>query len=276
VGCNDDAGGGLASQLTATVRRGTTYYLVVAQYAEPRPSASTAVRAGGNLLVDVPAAPLAARTVGGQLLLRVAAPASAVAFDGAPGTAAPPTRLANHVMAPFASDARAARSVVTTIAPGRGAAPLSLSAGATLLRVGTSWQSWSHSYRGDVYYVAGTELVLSLPPRTRAVRFYLQPNDQGTHAFTVVEAASGRSSGLLAISGRGGARSVSFVGSGAQPYLTSIRVSAPAAARGFAIGTLALAVDTRSAFDQFRIPIPAHPQLADQAPPAILLAAAQR
>jgi hypothetical protein len=164
---------------------------------------------------------------------------------------------------------------VRTIAPGRGVPPVALSTSATLLRVGTGWQSWSHSYRGGVYYVTGTELVLSLPPRTRAVRFYLQPNDTGTHAFTVVE-ASGRSSGPLAIAGRSGARSVGFVGSGVQPYLTHIRISAPTAARGFAIGTLAIAVDTRSAFDQFRIPIPDRPQQADQSPLRGLLAAAQR
>jgi hypothetical protein len=178
---------------------------------------------------------------GGALLLRAGLVGTTTQFSLGPGKGAPPPRFGEYRMTPFARDPRATNLEVTSIVSAPGAVPLRLSAGLMHQRIGDGWQSWSHGYRGDVYVAMGPTVTLSLPPRTRAIQFYVQPNAPGDHEIIVSE-AGGRSSGPISIPAAGGATYFGFAAAGAQQYLTTIEITAPLEAYGFAVGEFAINV----------------------------------
>ena len=243
VACSDDAGGGLASQISAPVSRGVRYTVLVGQYASSIGAAAkrrpAPVFTGVGNFSGTP--PRGLPRAGGALVLRAGMAGTTTQFSLGPGKGAPPLRFGEYRMTPFAADTRAINLEVASIAPAPGVAPVRLGTGAMHQRIGAGWQSWSHGYRGDVYAVTGTALTLSLPPRTRAIQFYVQPNAVGEHEITVSE-AGGRSSGPVSVPAAGGATYFGFAAAGAQQYLTSIEIVAPLEAYGFAVGEFAINV----------------------------------
>ena len=84
------------------------------------------------------------------------------------------------------------------------------------------WRTWSNGYRGDVYFAPPPSTTITLPAKTTAFYFYVEPNDPGT--FSVTATASGTSSGAVKVRGAGGATFFGFVAKGGA-HLTTIKVS---------------------------------------------------
>jgi hypothetical protein len=108
----------------------------------------------------------------------------------------------------------------------------------THLRIGDGWDTWSHGYSGDVYWLDedlfGNELTLTLPTDTKAFYLYLEPNFFGTYEFVV---SSGLAVETLAIDGIGGAQGVGFYTDVPADSLASIVVRrAGGFSDGFAVG----------------------------------------
>jgi hypothetical protein len=140
--------------------------------------------------------------------------AAGVTFFDGPGTNAAPTRLHGIKMTPFASDSRRPLGgLVGTVDGPSGTIKFSRQAyHDTVKRAkkGTPghWLTWSHKYKGDVYYVAPS-VTITLPDGTRAFSFYAEPNDQNT--FKITATADGVSSGAVKVHGKGGAKFFGFV-----------------------------------------------------------------
>jgi hypothetical protein len=143
-------------------------------------------------------------------LLFAAAPLRSLAwgesFDGTPGTDAPPATLGPYTMLPFALDTRELQSDVTTIPGPTG--DLTLSSSASHRQIGSGWATWSHSYAGDVYYVEGDEITITLPPNTMAFYLYVESDSFSENMFTMT--SGGVSSGSVAVQGNAGATYFGF------------------------------------------------------------------
>jgi len=106
-------------------------------------------------------------------------------------------------------------------------------------RVGNGWDTWSHPYNGDVYWldevVSGNRLTLTLPAGTRAFYLYVEPDFFGPAGFTV---GSGSTTGTLQIQGDGGASGFGFFSDDPAVDLSSIFIEKNGAdfSNGFAVG----------------------------------------
>jgi hypothetical protein len=106
-------------------------------------------------------------------------------------------------------------------------------------RVGDGWATWSHGYTGDVYFVQGDQLVMSLPADTKAFYFYAEPNDFDTFDVTAT-ASDGTTSGPISVTGDSGAKYFGFYATGGA-ILSTITVTVDPGARGFAVGEFGIA-----------------------------------
>jgi hypothetical protein len=175
-------------------------------------------------------------------LAGVAVAAGSVKFDGSPGTGAPPSKLDGAKMQKFKRDGRPRFKQVTNVSGPTG--QITFSGGVFHLVVKNLnkkgyWRTWSNDYHGDVYFAPPPSTTITLPAKTTAFYFYVEPNDPG--GFTVTATASGTSSGAVKVRGAGGAKFFGFVAkSGA--HLTTIKVSSSDRYKskkrpgGFAIG----------------------------------------
>jgi hypothetical protein len=172
----------------------------------------------------------------------VAAATGTVIFDGAPGTKAPPRQVDGITLTKFGRDHRARGLAVTSVNGPTGQVAFSQK-GAHLVVKPTKapnyWQTWSHHYRGDVYFFPSTT-TLTLPPHTAAFYFYVEPNDRQEYKATAT--SGGVSSGPVTVNGFRGAKFFGFIAKGGA-QLISITVRStdrPNAAKhhsgGFAIG----------------------------------------
>lgn len=98
-------------------------------------------------------------------------------------TAAPPGALGGYTMVAF--DDSSTLAVETSAVPvPPGAEPtgsLEFQTPLTHLRVGMGWETWSHSFSGDVYWLdvvgySTDSVTLMLPTNTKAFYFYVEPN----------------------------------------------------------------------------------------------------
>ncbi len=156
---------------------------------------------------------------------------SSIAFDGSPGTAAPPATLGPYTMTAFGPDGRPLGETVSNVTGPGGTVGFSPSL--THVRVGQGWATWSHGYTGDVYYTVGTQITLTLPAGTKAFYFYAEPN---TFDVFSVEATAqdGTTSGPIPVQGDSGAQYFGFYGTG-DAALSSITVTTTDTS-GFAVG----------------------------------------
>ncbi|NNF42624.1 MAG: hypothetical protein HKN62_06190 [Phycisphaerales bacterium] len=139
-----------------------------------------------------------------------------VLYDGAPGTAAPPSSLGGFDMMAFPLYSCPPLDVTSVPAPGGGSVDFSVSL--THRRIGGaggcgSWATWSHGYTGDVYatpLVPGPNPVtLTMPGNTTAFHLYVEPNIFGVFEFSAI-ASTGTTSGTVAIDGSSGAKYFGF------------------------------------------------------------------
>lgn len=163
-----------------------------------------------------------------------AAQSSDVRFTSGPGTGAPPADVHGVPVVPFGDDGRGIGEDVSTIGP------ISLSASVSHRKIGKGWATWSHGYEGDVY-LSNDSVTLTLPARTSAISFYVEPDVYGE---VEIEARSddGTTSGTQVVQGEGGARYFGFYST--RPFSSSIQsitVSSPIWA--FAVGEFAIASD---------------------------------
>jgi len=171
-----------------------------------------------------------------------------IVYDGSPGTDAPPATLGPYTMTPFAPDTRDLFIDVTTIPSPLG--DVQLSPAANHRRIGGGWVTWSHGYLeplepftwshgyiGDVYFVNGTQVTLTLPPNTFAFYLYVEPNRFNKYSVTVT--ADGTSSGPVGVVGGSGATYFGFYSTTGP--ISTIVVSVEKSARGFAIGEFGIA-----------------------------------
>jgi hypothetical protein len=135
-----------------------------------------------------------------------------IAFDGSPGTNAPPATLGGYGMTPFGPDPQADGAVVSGVNDPAGS--IAFSPSLTHTTVGSLWSTWSHGYTGDVYFVAPTQpITITLPAGTKAFYLYAEPN-----VFDVFDvqatAQDGTTSGPVQVQGNSGARFFGFYGTG--------------------------------------------------------------
>ena len=194
----------------------------------------------------------------GGVLGLTAEPAAAlptITFDGSVGTNAPPPTLGPYRMTPFGDDSRPGcetgpggpcpGAFVTDVVDPAGT--LTFSPTVQHREVGRGWSSWSHGYTGDVYYVTGTNLTITLPADTVAFYFYAEPN------FSVKDitatAQDGTTSGPIPVSSSSGARYFGFYATGGATIVT-ISVALQVVpeppfffGRGFAVGEFGIAIE---------------------------------
>lgn len=160
------------------------------------------------------------------------------------GTAAPPASLSSYTMQPFGTAPQAAIGDLTPVVaiPGNplaGALTLSAAMNKQTVPAG-GWNTWSHGFTGPVFVlIPGLTVTLTLPPNTGAFYLYVEPNNI---AFFNVQATtdSGTTSGPVAVSGLAGARGFGFYTTAGEA-ITSINVTVPVGADGFAIGEFGIA-----------------------------------
>jgi hypothetical protein len=103
-----------------------------------------------------------------------------------------------------------------------------------------SWNTWSNSYKGDVWFTgAAAPQTLTLPAGTKAFYFYVEPNNLTNFKCSAISEAV--STGDITVTGDGGARYIGFYGDNGAT-LTSITVTCDDAG-GFATGEYGIAID---------------------------------
>jgi hypothetical protein len=139
-------------------------------------------------------------------------------------------------------DARAlGASVLDVAAPPSATVSGSLGFSASLehSRVGNGWDTWSHSYDGDVYWfdelLEGSQLTLTLPSGTHAFYLYLEPDVFASATFAV---SSGGAQENMDVSGQSGAKGIGFYSDIPGENLTSITIEKLSLdfSNGFAVG----------------------------------------
>jgi hypothetical protein len=154
-----------------------------------------------------------------------------IAFDGSPGTAAPPATLGPYTMTQFGPDGRTLGESVSDVSDPAGT--IGFTPSLTHARVTQGWATWSHGYTGDVYSTGGTTITITLPAGTKAFYFYAEP--QQFAVFSVeATAQDGTTSGPIPVQGNSGAQYFGFYGNGSAT-LSSITVTT-ADPTGFAVG----------------------------------------
>lgn len=112
--------------------------------------------------------------------------------------------------------------------------------------IGSSWNTWSNGYSGDVYYNRGaTNLEITMPFDVAAFDLYLQPEQYKMFEIAVtVMTSTGLTTTTLAqnIDGKGGAKYFGFYGTDGD-VLKSITITdkSGGAAKGFAFAQMRIA-----------------------------------
>jgi hypothetical protein len=163
---------------------------------------------------------------------------AALIWDLTPGTGAPPSTLGGFTMIGFPDDPRDTFLTVFDV-PSPMGGDVGFPAGVSHREVGDGWATWSHGYTGDVYFTNGLpSLTITLPVGTSAFYFYVEPEVFST--FTVTAIANGFAGTSTSVNGLGGAQYFGVYGTGGST-ISSIVVSAPADANGFAVGEFGIA-----------------------------------
>jgi hypothetical protein len=162
-----------------------------------------------------------------------------IAFDGSPGSTAPPATLGPYSMTAFGSDPQGLGQVSGVSAP---AGTIAFTPSLNHVLVGQGWATWSNGYTGDVYDTLasppGTPLTITLPAGTKAFYLYAEPNVFASFSIDAT-AQDGTTSGPIAVQGNSGAQYFGFYGTGGAT-LASITVTSTDTS-GFAVGEFGIA-----------------------------------
>lgn len=178
-----------------------------------------------------------------MVVLSTSALAGVVAVDL--GTGSPPLSLGGYEMVGF-QDARPLGDEVVDVAPPGSATVTGMLEWDVPLehtKVGQGWDTWSHPYTGDVYWldeiIYGNTLTLTLPLGTQSFYFYLEPNFFGEASFGVT---SGTTTRVLDVMGEGGANGIGFYSDDPGQSLVSITIEKLSAdfTDGFGVGEFAI------------------------------------
>jgi hypothetical protein len=159
-----------------------------------------------------------------------------IAFDGSPGSAAPPATLGPYSMTAFGLDPQALSAQVSGVSDPAGA--IAFAPSLAHVRIGTGWATWSHGYLGDVYSTPGTQITITLPAGTKAFYLYAEPDRFATLSIEAT-AQDGTTSGPIPVQGSAGAQYFGFYGTGGAT-LASITVTSTDPT-GFAVGEFGIA-----------------------------------
>jgi len=135
---------------------------------------------------------------------------AAIIVNTSPGTGAPPGTLGGYAMTAFPADPTSEGTMISSLAPPPSApvtGNLTFSRPVEHDVVGSLWDTWSHGYKGDVYYTDANSLMMNLPDSTLAFYLYVEPNRKYTFEF---KADSMATVTTLDIDGNAGARFVGF------------------------------------------------------------------
>lgn len=177
-------------------------------------------------------------------------PAPAIHFDGSPETGVPPDTLGPYTMTSSPLDTRPLGQSVTTIPAPNG--NVGLSPAADHYKVGSGWATWSNGYgtthgTGAVYFINGTNVIMTMPPDTGAVYFYTESNTFTPETFTAT-AQNGTTSGPVVVTSDSGspgtgAKYFGFFGTGGALIQTiTLTCAGVCGGRGFAVGEFGDAV----------------------------------
>lgn len=155
------------------------------------------------------------------------------------GVNPPPSQLGSNTMTPFGADPQSENASVTSVASPLGGT-VDFSITMTHEIVGSSWETWSHGYTGDVYYTQGIQsITLTLPANTTAFYFYAEPKASAT--YTITAATPNPMNPMYPMSifqevnGDGGASGFAFFINNVSGTISSINISC-GDPTGFAIG----------------------------------------
>jgi hypothetical protein len=161
-----------------------------------------------------------------------------IAFDGSPGSAAPPATLGPYSMTAFGSDPQGLGQVSGVSDP---AGTIAFTPSLSHTLVGQGWGTWSNGYLGDVYDTLaspGTPITITLPVGTKAFYLYAEPNVFAPFSIQAT-AQDGTTSGPITVQGYHGAQYFGFYGTGGAT-LASITVTSTDTS-GFAVGEFGIA-----------------------------------
>ena len=133
------------------------------------------------------------------------------------GVNAPASTLGSYTMTSFAEDLRSSYSLCSYVTSPAGE-NITFSIPLRKREVGVSWSTWSHDYKGDVYWTGGDEkfVILTMPEGTSAFYFYAQPQNAAVHTITATAYDKNDESERIIqnISGTGGASYYGFYNTG--------------------------------------------------------------
>jgi hypothetical protein len=159
------------------------------------------------------------------------------------GLVACPAQVGPYQVTPAATDTSALYSFVSTVAMPTGGT-LGISPALDHRRIGGGWGTWSHTYTGDLYASSSSSVsaaTLTLPDGTGAFAFFLEPNLHPSVDCTVTctTADGGSLQESASIAGNAGATGFAFYCTTSP--LSSISISVPTSAGGFALGEFSIA-----------------------------------
>lgn len=168
-----------------------------------------------------------------------ASAAGTIVFSPGPGTGAPPPTLGPYTMTPLGLDPQPFGTVGGVAAP---SGTITFSPSLYHVRIGQGWATWSHGYRGDVYWTRGAlSATVTLPSNTSAFSLYAEPNPFATFTISAT-AQDGTTSGPVAVNGLAGARYFGFYGTEGKKIET-VTVSSGV---DFAIGEFGISAKERN------------------------------
>lgn len=109
--------------------------------------------------------------------------AGLISVDG--GTSSPSSLLGPYTMTSFADDLRLSYLDCTYVTSPFGE-NVAFSIPLEHFEISSGWATWSHGYKGDVYWTGEDEhvLFLTLPSGASAFYFYAQPENTAVHTIT--------------------------------------------------------------------------------------------
>lgn len=119
---------------------------------------------------------------------------------------------------------------------------LSFSEGVYKGYVGYGWQTWSHGYRGEVYFNNGDNfLTIKLAKAIIAFDLFVQPNDHPVMplAITALTRSGAKTTLLQQVDGSGGAKYFGFYAT-EEDYISEIQIESPLGGLGFGMADFRL------------------------------------
>jgi hypothetical protein len=158
------------------------------------------------------------------------------------GTSAPDSTLGTYTVTSFGDDTRPAYYNYSSVTSPLGG-NITFGTSLELCEVGEKWTTWSHDYKGDVYWSGEDRyfITLTMPAGTSAFYFYAQPYGSAEHTITAsaYDGVSVVTEISQSVSGSSGASYFGFYGTNGS-VIASIVVSTKT--EDFAIGEFGISM----------------------------------